>query len=70
MLSLNIAKKTFKAISFLKLTLRNYNREDIVTNEQMKKRLKEKIELRKNKSKQSFFNRLNPMNQNVLSLII
>jgi hypothetical protein len=46
--------------SFLKFLSKGIAREDVITNEQMKKRLKDKFKMRKNKNKEGFFNKFNP----------
>ena len=46
-------------LPLIKWTIKNY-REDVITNEQIKKRLKEKFEMRKNKTATAY-SRFNPM---------
>jgi hypothetical protein len=65
-----LGKQARFKFSFLKILSRPMiAREDIITNEQMKKRLKEKIEMRKNKTKEGFFNKTNPMGGSVRVII-
>ena len=55
-----IFKKSLINNTFIKFNKFNISREDVITNEQLKKRLKSKWELRKSKSRESFIVNNNP----------